>query len=89
MGKNISDLGRSLNFRQATFGYSKIDMEIRKNYDRGHCHFLKSTNDIGDPPSRAPQVLVGMPAWECYGEYPPSHQRPYIIETMHSYTLPM
>ena len=26
-----------------------IDMEIAKNNDRGHCHFLKSTCDIRDP----------------------------------------
>ena len=29
-----------------------------KNRDRGHCHFLNSTCDIGDPPSRAPVKAV-------------------------------
>ena len=25
-----------------------------QNRDRGHCHLLNSTCDVGDPPSRAP-----------------------------------
>ena len=29
-----------------------------KNSDRGHCHFLKSTGDIGGPPSRAPMEVI-------------------------------
>ena len=32
-----------------------------KNNDRGHCHFLKSTCDFRDPPSRAPTVGEGWP----------------------------
>ena len=38
--------GISLN-RQATLSYLKIDKKHLKNNDRGHCHFLKSTSDIG------------------------------------------
>ena len=29
----------------------------------GHCHFLKSIGDIGDPPSRAPPVASGYRAY--------------------------
>ena len=36
-------------------------MEIAKNNDRGHCLFLKSTCDIGAPPSRAPKQAEEQP----------------------------
>ena len=39
-------------------------MTLRKISDKDmrHCHFLKSTGDIGDPPSRAPIVFGTYPS---------------------------
>ena len=46
-------------------------MGIAKKNDRGHCHFMKSTYDIGDPPSRAPFFIVhlGLGHWRAGFEF--------------------
>ena len=37
-------------------GDIKMDMKNFKNNDKGHCHFLKSSSEIEDHPSRAPMT---------------------------------
>ena len=50
--------------RHATLNYFAIDIEIeKKEKEKGHCHFLNSTRDIGDRTSRAP--TLEMPT--CFG----------------------
>ena len=45
-----------LSNRHGTGDFFKNRQAEFKNSERGHCHFLKLTGDIGDPPSRAPGV---------------------------------
>ena len=34
----------------------RVDMDITKNRDRGHFHFLNSTSNMGDPPIKGPML---------------------------------
>ena len=52
--------------RQDFFSNSTCDMAINNNRDMRHWHFLKSTGDMGTPPSRAPKERGGIGFGECY-----------------------
>ena len=46
--------------RHATLDHFKIDIEIdlKKNSDRGHSHFLNSTCDVGGTPVKGPDISI-------------------------------